>query len=150
MPVAAVMSFMSVPALDRLLEPSEIESTSVQTWSARADRRTAINMSPLFPSQPHSQPSPPQTRASPPPFSPSPYVLNFKRRVFEGANDGSAEAARYDLDVSKLPAGGQLLEATSSLRGESEVARNRASNSKTVLNEDGMLPVREVQDRSYG
>lgn len=141
MPVAAVMSFMSVPALDRLLEPSEIESSSVQPWSTRAERRSAINMSPLFPSQPHTQPSPPQARISPPPFSPSPYVLNFKRRVFESANDVSADAASY---VSTQTASGQFREATSSIRGESEVA---GSNSKTVPNEAGVLSVREVQDR---
>lgn len=152
MPLAAVMSFMSVPALDRLLEPSsEIESTSVRSWSARAERRSAINMSPLFPShQPHSQPSPPQARSSPPPFSPSPYVLNFKRRVFEGANDGSVEAGSFGGDVPAQPGGGQLREATSSVRGEKEVVLDvgrNASNSKAVLNEDGVLPVREVQGR---
>jgi len=98
-------------------------------------------MSPLFPSQPHSQPSPPRARVSPPPFSPSPYVLNFKRRVFEGANDGSADAASY---VSMQTASGQFREATSSIRGESEVA---GSNSKTVPNEAGVLSVREVHDR---
>lgn len=121
------MSFMSVPALDRLLEPtSEIESTSVQPWTARADRnRSAVNMPPLFP----AQPSPPQARISPPPFSPSPFVLNFKRRVYEGANDrSSVETASYGLD------GPQLREAST-------------SKSKGVLNEDGVLPVREVPDR---
>ena len=144
------MSFMSVPALDRLLEPSETESTSVRSWSAKGDRNTVMNISPLFPSQPHAQPSPPQPRASTPPFSPSPYVLNFKRRVFngKGTRDGIVEASCYDLDVAMQRSGGQAREATSSFRGESEVAsdpRNKVVNNG--LNEDGMLPFREVQDR---
>lgn len=128
------MSFMSVPALDRLLEPSQTESSSVQSWSAKGDRRTVMNMSPFFPSQPPAQPSPPPT-----PFSPSPYVLNFKRRVFGG--NGTGEASCFDQD-----AGGGPREATSSFRGESEVVKKVIGN-KGGLNEDGMLPVREVQER---
>jgi hypothetical protein len=146
------MSFMSVPALDRLLEPSEPESTSIRSWSTKAGKRTDMNMSPLFPSQPHAQPSPPQLRASPTIFSPSPYVLNFKRRVFDGngTNGAIVEASCHNLGVAMQRTGSHVREATSSFRGESEVVfelKNKVVNNKIGLNEYGMLSEMEVQER---
>ncbi|KAG0584856.1 hypothetical protein KC19_3G239800 [Ceratodon purpureus] len=131
------MSFMSVPALDRLLEPAEGDGSS---WRGRGDRRAVMNMSPVFPSsQSNAQASPP-----PAPFSPSPYVLNFKRRVFDG--NGAGESV-----VAAASSGGQAREATASFR-ESEVVselRNKVIGSKNGVSEDGVLPVGEKVE-SFG
>jgi hypothetical protein len=72
--------------------------------------------------------------------------------VFDGngTSDGILEDYCYDLYVAMQLTGGQVREATSSFRGESEVVpelRNKVINSTAGLNEDGMLPVRGVQDR---
>lgn len=145
------MSFMSVPAIDRLLEPSKTESTSVQPWNTRADKKNVTNMSPLFPSQPHAQSSMPQSRPSLPTFPPTPYILNFKQQVFDenGTSNSIVEASRYDLDVAKQCNGSPVHEVASSFRDEDKLLsklKNKVINNKSALNDDGMLPIREIQD----
>lgn len=142
------MSFMSVPALDRLLESSEIDPTAVPSWSARNDRRTAVSMSPLFSSHLHPKPSSPQPGISPTTFYPSPYILSFKRQVSDGTDGGIVKATCYGFDEAMQRTSGQIRELTS-FRERSEVAsdfRNKVTSNDVVLNEDVTLPVGAVED----
>ena len=172
---------MSVPALDSLLEPERGSSKVQPTTSSGMDRERVLvqNRSmPFYPSYPYStQPTPSPTRPrtpSPSSFSPSPYVLNFKRRVsgsstsngksvapisdispaatsqqttISGAHDGSSSSS--SSSSSAQPKNDAAINSVSRENSASTMLRqkNKTVNGKITVSDEGLLPVRGIRDR---
>ena len=173
---------MSVPALDSLLEPERGSSKVQPATSSGMDRERVLvqNRSmPFYPSYPYSsQPTPSPTRPrtpSPSSFSPSPYVLNFKRRVsgsstsngksvapvsditpaatsqqttISGAHDGSSSSSSSSSS-SAQPKNDAAINSVSRENSASTMLRqkNKTVNGKITVSDEGLLPVGAIRDR---
>ncbi len=169
------MSFISVPALDRLLEPSERSSSwssqpssaggmdsrgssSAAAAAAKERERTAFS----FPS--HTTPSLDSRTpaAASPSYSFSPYVLNFKRRdgkslvqdpppnSSDSSRESSADAAAAAVAPPPAAAATPPAAAVAAQAPNSEWLRMLSNGGMRLVNRNMEQPSCENRERSAG